>query len=371
MRDIVKLTIEKNQLIKSLTLVSKGMSSRTTLPILSSIYLEAYKGTLTFRTSDLEISIQHTTDALIEKEGATVVPGKLFSDIVKSLPDAAVILEQDKDNLTIKSLDTKFVVHTLNPSDFPLFPEVDVLSAVTVPSKTISDMVKKVAKAVSRDESRAVLTGILLKIEQDTIQMVATDSYRVAISKSGLEDTTEASFDLIVPGSVLDEIGRLVVGEEKVIISDSQNQIIFDFGKTTFITRKIEGTYPNYEAIIPTEKSISATVETSSLLTAVKRIAITAQSHSPVRFLLDPPTQTIEISSSTQDVASSIERVGAQIDGEELAIGFNHQYILDGLSVIDTEEVLFEAQTSQKPGILKTIGESYFFYLTMPVRIDK
>jgi DNA polymerase-3 subunit beta len=366
----MKLTIEKGQLQQSLTVVSKGMSSRSTLPILSGIHFETQGGLLVFRTTDLEVSIQHAVPALVEQEGATVVPGKLFADIIKSLPDAAVSLSLINDELTISCLDSIFTIHTLNPADFPLFPQLDSKLAGSIPSSTFSSMVKKVVKAVSKDESRAILTGVLIKTEEDSLQMVATDSYRLAVSKNKLVKPIEENMNLIVPGDILDEIRRLSTNQEEIVISESENQIIFMFGDTKFITRKIEGSYPNYEAIIPTEKSTIATIETSSLLEAVKRVSITAQSHTPIRFNFDPEGQIIDVSSKTQDVASAHEKVVAQIKGAALEIGFNHQYIIDGLSVIDTEEVVFEAQTPLKPGILKTVSDEYFFYLTMPVRVD-
>jgi DNA polymerase-3 subunit beta len=366
----MKLTIEKNQLLQSLSVVSKGMSSRSTLPILSGIHLETNGGSLVFRTTDLEVSIQHTVPVLVEEEGATVVPGKLFSDIIKSLPEAAVLLEQDGDELTVACLDSVFHIHTLSPADFPLFPEVNAQITATIPSELFSSMVKKVIKAVSRDESRAVLTGILVKLEEATLQLVATDSYRLAVAKNRLDTPPEGKHELIVPGDVLDEIRRLITNQKEVTISDSENQIIFSFGETTFITRKIEGSYPNYDVLIPADKNITAVAETAALLSAVKRVSLTAQSHTPIRFLFDPDIQLITVSSKTQDVANSQEKVRAQIEGEQLEIGFNHQYILDGLTAIDTEEVYFEAQSMLKPGILKTIGDEYFFYLTMPVRIE-
>jgi DNA polymerase-3 subunit beta len=366
----MKLTIEKNQLLQGLTVVAKGMSSRSTLPILSGIHLETQNGSLLFRTTDLEVSIQHSIPVLVEEDGATVAPGKLFADIIKSLPDAAVTLTQDGDTLVVTCLDSKFDIHTLSPHDFPLFPQIDAKLAGTIPANTFSSMVKKVVKAVSRDESRAVLTGILLRMSDTELRFVATDSYRLAISKTNVEKPVEELVELIVPGDVLDEIRRLAAAQKEITISDSENQIIFSFGETTFITRKIEGSYPNYEAIIPTEQNTTAIIETQLILDAVKRIAITAQSHTPIRFAFDPSTQNITINSKTQDVASAQERVNAQIEGEVLEIGFNHQYIIDGLSAIDTSEVYFEAQSALKPGILKTVGEEYFFYLTMPVRIE-
>ncbi|MDR2196970.1 MAG: DNA polymerase III subunit beta [Coriobacteriales bacterium] len=366
----MKLTIEKNRLSHSLGVVAKGMSSRTTLPILSSVHLEAQQSSLVFHTTDLEVSISHSAEALIEQEGATVVPGRLFADIVKSLPDAAVTLEQTNEGLRVLCMDCEFLLKTLNPSDFPLFPQADTQKLISLPAAQFSSMIKKVTKAVSKDESRAVLTGVFLNVEGAELQMVATDSYRLAIVESKLDLAPEEAISLIVPGDILDEIARLVTSEETVSVGEGENQIIFTFSNTLFITRKIEGNYPNYKAIIPVEKNCTAVASTAVLLSAVKRIALTAQVHTPLRFSFSSEDQTIEISSQTQDVARAKEKIPAQIEGAPLDIGFNHQYILDGLNAIDTKEVLFEAQTSLKPGILKTVGEDYFFYLTMPVRIE-
>jgi DNA polymerase-3 subunit beta len=232
-------------------------------------------------------------------------------------------------------------------------------------------MIKKVTKAVSKVESRAVLTGVFFRAQGTDIQMVATDSYRLAIVKDTIDPPIEQELSVIIPGTVLDEIARLIMSEEEVIIGEAENQIVFTFSNTFFITRKIEGSYPNYEAIIPTEKNCSAIMSTMVLSSAVKRVSIAAQSHTPIRFSLSNINQTIEISSQTADVASALEKIPAHIEGESFEIGFNHQYFLDGLNSIDTEEVLFEAQTPLKPGILKAIGEGYFFYLTMPIRLNE
>lgn len=367
----MKCIIEKSQLITSLSMVSKGMSSRSTLPILSGIYIEATGGKLVFQTTDLEITIKTSTQALVEKEGMTVVPGKLFLDIIKSFSEAAITLELINTTLNISCLESTFTINTLDPADFPTFPDIVTNKTVSLPTDSLASMIKRVSKAVSRDESRAVLTGILFKVKSNTLQLVATDSYRLAVVKKELEDFLSDDFELIVPGSVFDEISRLSINEKELIIKDSDNQIVFSFGETIFITRKIEGNYPNYEQIIPSQKALTAIIETDTLLAAVKRAAILAQSHTPIRLSFSTITQTIEISSSTQDVGGANEKISAQIEGEDLEIGFNHQYILDGLVSIQNEELLFEAQTALKPGIIKSVSDDSFFYLTMPVRLDR
>jgi len=364
----MRLTIEKTQLLRSLTAVSKGMSSRSTMPILSGVLLIAADGELTLRTTDLEISIQNRSAALIEQEGETVVPGRLFTDIIKSLPEASITLIEEGSGLTILCAESSFSVNTLNPLDYPSFPTIDVTKQISINAKDLQRMIKKAIKAVSRDESRPVLMGILMKINEGKLVFVATDSYRLAVIEKELDSAGD--FELIVPGSVFEEISRISSSDDTVVISESENQIMFEVGQTIFISRKIEGNYPNYEVLIPKEKTLSAVIKTSDISTAIKRVAIASQNNGPVKLSFDPARQKLTISSKTFDVASASEVIDAQIDGDYLEIGFNHQYITDGLSVIDEEEVLFENQGALKSGVIKTSGEDQFLYLTMPLRID-
>jgi DNA polymerase-3 subunit beta len=364
----MKQKIKKTQLIHALAAVSKGMSSRSTMPILSGVLMIASDNQLTLQSTDLEISIQNKTAALIEEEGETVVPGRLFTEIIKSLPEASVVIEEKGSGLTVFCGESSFMVSTLNPMDFPSFPTVDIDRQVIVEAKDLQKLVKKAAKAVSGDESRPVLMGVLIKVIEGRLVFVATDSYRLAVVEKEINNTGE--FELIVPGAVLEEVARISVGEENIVIAESENQIIFTSGQTIFVSRKIEGNYPNYEVLIPKERTISAVINASAFLTAIKRVAVASQANGPIKLTFDPATQKLTINSKTLDVASGSETIEAEIEGEYLEIGFNHQYITDGLSVIDEEEVLFENQGALKSGVLKTTGEEQFLYLTMPLRID-
>lgn len=364
----MRLTIEKNQLLQSLAAVAKGMSSRSTMPILSGVLLIAEGGELTLRTTDLETSVQNTVAALIEEEGETVVPGRLLNEIVKSLPESSVALGLVDSTLTISCAESSFHINTLDPLDFPAFPTVDVSRQVRIDAKDLQRMTKKASKAVSRDESRPVLMGILMRISEGRLTFVATDSYRLAVVERSVDSSSD--FELIVPGQVLEEVSRISAGEELVTIAESENQIMFTTGQTVFISRKIEGNYPNFEVLIPKEKSLSAVLRTAETLAAIRRVAIASQANGPVKLTFDPDAQTLTVSSKTMDVASGSETLEAQIEGEYLEIGFNHQYIVDGLSVIDAEEVLFENLGAMKSGVLRTGGVDDFLYLTMPLRID-
>lgn len=371
----MKITLEKDTLVHSIKMVSKAMSSHSTIPVLSGIYINTATDGVIFETSDLDTSIKHIQEALIEEQGATVAPGKLFSEIINSLPRAAITLATEGEKLKISCESTSFDIATLNPQDFPQFPQIIPTRSLRLPTKQLNEMVKRVGKAVSKDVSRAVLTGINFEVKDEELRLAATDSYRLAITKEKIEKEEDAapieSLETIIPGSILDEVCKLSTEAEIITIGESDNQILFQFGSTTFISRKIEGNYPNFEQIVPAQKNVSVVVETELLLTAVRRVSIVAKNSSPIKMVLHADTQQLEISAETPDVGDAVESIPAQIDGDEIEIGFNYQYILDGLSVAGTNELLFEAQTSIKPGIFKSIGSEEFFYLTMPVRLDR
>ncbi|MDR1088402.1 MAG: DNA polymerase III subunit beta [Coriobacteriales bacterium] len=371
----MKLTIEKERLAYSIKMVAKAMGTNSTIPVLSGIHINAASDGVIFETTDLDTSIRHIEEALIEEQGATVVPGKLFGDIVGSLPKEAVILETLGEKLSIRCGSTAYEIATLNPQDFPKFPQIIPTRSLELSTAQLTGMIKRVGKAVSRDVSRAVLTGVYFELKDAELSLVATDSYRLAIAKGSIESKPSApkveDMDTIIPGSILDEVGRLSLDEEFVTVGETENQVLFQFGSTTFIARKIEGNYPNYKQIIPAQKNVSVVVETEPLLTAVRRVSIVVKNASPIKFVLHGDTQQLEVSAQTPDIGEASESIPAQIDGEDMEIGFNHQYILDGLSVAGAPTLLFEAQTSIKPGIFKSIGSEDYFYLTMPVRLER
>jgi DNA polymerase-3 subunit beta len=366
----MKFHISKDQLLDSLNIVSKGTSSRSTLPILSGIHIKAEAESVIFTTTDLEISVQHKTTSLVEETGEIVVAAKLFSEIVRSLPDAAIYCSLNESLFSIDCLDSKFVLNTMDPKDYPGFPDISNIEFTEIDADNLPSVVKKVHKAVSKDETRAVLSGILLKIESENLSLIATDSYRLAIANSKISNPQNVEIEIIAPGNIFEEATRLMKSEEKMSIGFTEAQIVFSFGNSKFISRKIEGNYPNYKQIIPSEKSITATFNRQSFIDSVKRAALLSKDHPQIKIEFLSDIQAINISSRANDVGEAKESIEAKIDGESLVIAFNPQYLLDGLSSISSSEVIFEAINHQKAGVLKATGEEDFFYLTMPVKAD-
>jgi len=365
----MKISIARSELLEALSTVSKGMSARSTLPILSGVLISAGEGDISLQATDLEISIRHTAPALIEQEGQIVVPGKLLMDIVRSLPEAAVTIETEGETAHIRCQHSSFTVKTLKPSDFPKFPEVEVDKSLSLASSTLVSMVRQVSKAVSRDETRAILTGILLIIEGPSIKMVATDSYRLAVRETILEEAAGEDVEVVIPGKALEEVTRLGSEAEKVVLGISDNQIVFEFGNTVFVTRRIEGTFPNYKQLIPKESETTAVVSGEELTAAVKRVSLMALHNTPLKLSVNVEDQTLSLSAATQDVGDASEDLMVKTEGKDVEIAFNHAFLMDGLNSVGTDSVRLEVQSALKPGLLKSVEEEGFLYLLMPVRL--
>jgi DNA polymerase-3 subunit beta len=365
----MKVSIARSELLDALSVVGKGMSARSTLPILSGVLLTATDGEIQLQSTDLEISIRTTAPALLAQEGQIVLPGKLLTDIVRNLPEAAVTIETDGETAHVKCQQSSFTVKTLNPADFPKFPEVSPDKSVSLPASTLAATVRQVSRAVSRDETRAILTGILLAIEGPSMRMVATDSYRLAVKEVVLEAAAGEEIEVVIPGKALEEVTRLAGEGDEIVLGVSENQIVFQFGSSVFVTRRIEGSFPNYRQLIPKESETTAVVAAEELTAAVKRVSLMALHNTPLKISVNVADQTLSLSATSQDVGDASEDLMVKAEGQDVEIAFNHGFLMDGLSSAPTENVRIEIQNPLKPGLLKTEGDEGFLYLLMPVRL--
>jgi DNA polymerase III subunit beta len=365
----MKVSIARSEILDALTIASKGMSARSTLPILSGILFKAFGAELQLQSTDLEISVKNTAPALVEREGDIVLPGRLLSDIVRSLPEAAVTIETEGEVAHIRCQQSSFTIKTLNPADFPKFPEVAISKTIQLPSSTLAAMVRNVSKAVSRDETRAVLTGILLVIEGPAVRMVATDSYRLAVREIVLEKVAGEDIEVVIPGKALEEVTRLAGDAETIQVGVSDNQVVFEFGNTTFVTRRIEGNFPNYKQLIPKEHETEATIPGEELAAAVKRVSLMALHNAPLKIGINVEDQVLSLAATTQDVGDASEDLMVKAEGNDVEIAFNHGFLMDGLASAGTGTVRLEIQSALKPGLLKTVEDEGFLYLLMPVRL--
>ena len=364
----MKYSVARSELLDTLSVVSKGMSARSTLPILDGILMSASDGAIQLQATDLEVSVRRSCPALVEKEGNVVVPGKLLTEIVRNLPEAAVTIETEGETAHIRCQQTSFTVKTLNAADFPKFPEVVVDKTVSLPASVMAAVVRRVSRSVSRDETRATLTGVLVVVEGPSLRMVSTDSYRLAMSEIVLEQEIGESIEVVVPGRALDEVTRLASDGQDIKVGLSENQIIFEFGETAFVTRRIEGTFPNYRQIIPKDTGTSVEISGEDLSAAVKRVSLMALHNSPIKIAVNAADQTLTLSAATQDVGDASEDLMVKVDGEDVGIAFNHSFFMDGLSSAGSETVRLEITNKDKPGLIKSVSEEGFLYVLMPVR---
>ena len=364
----MKFSINQSILQEAIGVVSKASSPRASLPILSGILLRAEGETLTLEATDLTMSIRSKLPALVEEEGAAVLPASLFTGVVKKLPDAAVHIEADDENATILCDTTSVSLRTLIAQDFPAFPEISPDQKVTIPFEMFARMAKKVERAVSTDESRQTFSGVLVDVSEGKLKLVATDSYRLSLAEAPFEGEADA-FNAIVPGAFMKDISSLPVEGETIDIGFSENQIVVSYGASTFINRRIEGTFPNYSQLIVSSCTTTAVIDTRQLVTAVDRTSLLSNKTMPVKFDLNNASQTIQISTSAQDLGAASETIGAQIKGEDVEIGFNYSYVLDGLRAVDSETVTLELENPQRPGIFKSEGDEKYTYMIMPVRV--
>ncbi len=293
-----------------------------------------------------------------------------MTDIIKSLPEAAVTMSIEGEIVSISCGNSSFTMKTLRADDFPKFPEVDPEQETVLKTEELTQTVSRVIRAVSKDETRPILTGVLLSLEGPVLRMVATDSYRLAVKETVSESDRTESIEVIVPGRALEEVVRLAASQKEVKLGVTENQIVFKIGETTFVTRRIEGTFPNYRQLIPKEFETKVSVAREDLVQAVKRVSLLAQHNTPLRLTVSSEDKTISLSATTQDVGDASEDLMAEVSGPDVEIAFNHSFLADGVGTVSGETATIEIVSPLKPGVLKAQEDEGLLYLLMPVRLS-
>ena len=365
---------------KKLALVSRGVSARSTIQLLGGILMEVENGALNLSATDMEISIQTTSPAEIEGEGRVVIPARIFNDIVRSLPPGNFTLEYDGSEGTVKLAagENEYTIRAYAAEDYPTLPEFDAEGSFRMPGESLVDTVEKVSRSYSRDETRPVLTGILISFEDARVRMVTTDSYRLSIKETDLATTPfEDSREAIIPARAMTEVSRIFSGsdESDVEVSLSENQALFRVGDVVFGTRLIDGNFPEYRRLLPTGFEREISVSREDLMGTLRRVNLFAQRQTPpVPVSLSFSEGSVEVIVKNGDVGEAHEKLPANSE-DDFLISFNPGYLLDGVSAIDTEKVKFKLNEALKPGLIvpgengeESGDEPDFLYLIMPMR---
>jgi DNA polymerase-3 subunit beta len=365
---------------KKLALVSRGVSARSTIQLLGGILLEASGEMVKVSATDMEISVQTSSPAEVEEEGRVVIPARIFNDIVRSLPGGRFSLEHDSSAGTVRLAagENEYRIRAYAADDFPQLPGFEAESAFKMSGELLVETVEKVARSYSRDETRPVLTGILISFEDSRVRMVTTDSYRLSIKETELATTAfEGSREAIIPARAMQEVSRIFSGsegEEEVEVALSENQALFRIGDVLFGTRLIDGNFPEYRRLLPTTFERQISVNREDLIGTLRRVNLFAQRQTPpVPVSLSFSEGSVEVIVRNGEIGEAHERLAATSE-DEFLISFNPGYLLDGVSAIDTKNVVFKFNEALKPGLIVPgadnggTEEPDFLYLIMPMR---
>ena len=363
----LKLVCSRDELLRGLGIVSRGVSTRTTVQILSGILLKAAEGKLELAATDMEVSLRTTVEAKVEAEGSVVVPGRLLLELARLLPEQEVAIEHKPEEaaVEIRCGTASYRLHTYNAEDFPRLPETQGIELHEVDRETVLDTVGRVSRSASRDESRPVLTGVLMRFEPGKLVMAATDSYRLSVKETALEGSVP-ELEAIVPARALGELARIAVEGEKLSLGVHENQVVFGTADAWLTSRRIDGQFPNYKQLVPETFEHEVALPREELLDVVRRVSVMAQRNSPLRLRF--ADGELVISAQTQDVGEARESLPVGFEGESLEIGFNPEFLRAGLEAIEEGDVLLKLISPLRPAVLQGEGDD-FLYLIMPIRL--
>jgi DNA polymerase-3 subunit beta len=373
---IVKLSTSTQELLAQLQTVSRVASTRSAIQALSGVQIAASGGEagdpgVELRATDIEVGLRVPLDARVERPGTVVLPARLLLDVVRTLPagDVSLELRPAEQDVEVVGGTARFHIRTLRGEDFPPLPERGGDQVVSMPAPAFVDTIARVFRSASRDETRPILTGILVSASGEELRMVATDSYRLSVKETRLEAPLEAGFEANVPARALEELGRLVRDEvDEIRIGVRANQVVFEVGGVALSSRLIDGQFPNYRQLLPEAYEHELTVSRDELLEVVRRISLMAQKNAPLR--LSFSEGEVRVSAQTPDVGEASEPLPLPFAGEPFEIGFNPDFLTVGLESAGSDEVVLKLISPLRPGLVESADGSGFIYLIMPIRLN-
>jgi DNA polymerase-3 subunit beta len=363
----LRITVAKDELAAKLAVVARAVSTRTAVLVLGGIQLRAEGGRLHLAATDMEVSLRASLEVSVDGEGTVVVPGRLLLDIARSLPGSEVTIEHRPEEavVLVTSGTAHYRLHTYSSEDFPRLPDVESEPLYTIDRDALVETVARVGRSASRDESRPVLTGILVRFEPGKVVMAATDSYRLAVKQTAVEATLP-ELEAIIPARALQEVARIASADE-VQLGLLSNHVVFGADGTWLTTRRIDGQFPNYRQLLPEHFEHELALPREEVLEVVRRVSLMAQRNSPIRLRFADGELTV--SAVTQDVGEARESVPAPYTGDPLEIGFNAEFLRDGLDSVDSDSITFKLISPLRPVVLEGDVADDYVYLIMPIRL--
>ncbi len=367
----MKLSTNRDELVTKLSLVSRAVSTRAATQALSGILVTASEAGVELAATDGEVGLRTTMEAQVESQGAVLLPGRLLAELARSLGDAGVEIEarETERDVEIRSGSSSFHLRVLPAEDFPKLPDQGE-EPLKIPAVALAETVELVAPAASRDDMRPVLTGVLVSAAGEEMTMVATDSYRLAVKRTDLEKGIGGELEANIPARALRELGRIVGAEEidEVAVSLLPNQAVFGAGAILLSTRLIDGQFPNFRQLLPESYEHDVRLPRPEFLEVTRRVSQLAQRNAPLR--LSFSSGELKVSASTPDVGDAEETMPAAFEGEPLEIGFNPEFLREGIESVAGDEVMLRLISPLRPGLLQPVDNEDFRYLVMPIRLN-
>jgi DNA polymerase III subunit beta len=369
----MKLSLSTSELLNQLQTVTRVASTRSAVQALSGVMISvAENSPPELRATDMEIGLRVPLKAETSRPGSAVLPARLLLDVARSLPAPEVSLElrSAEQDVELISGPATFHLRTLRAEDFPTLPEPSPETRVAVPVDAFVATISRVARSASRDETRPVLTGILMSASGQELRMVATDSYRLSVKETALDAPLQGSLEANVPARALQELARIAQAApaESLAVSVGQNQVVFELGDILLSSRLIDGQFPNYRQLLPESVEHELRMASAELTDVVRRISLLAQKNAPLRLSFSEGTLTV--SAQTPDVGEASEAVPVPFHGEAFEIGFNPDFLRDGLESIESDELVLKLISPLRPGLIESPDSGDFVYLIMPIRLN-
>jgi DNA polymerase-3 subunit beta len=375
----MKVSVLQENLARGLSIVSKAVSLRSTLPVLQNVLVATDEGRLRLSATDMELGITCWIGAKIEEEGSTTVPARIFTDLVGTLSDRQVemALNVRTQTLHLQCGASTTDIKTIDAQEFPVLPVVDLEQGIQLNPSDLKEMIQQVVFAASSEEARPVLTGILVKASGNKIVMAAADGFRLSVREAELSSSVGRPFSIIIPARSMNELSRIVGhGDQLVtmVIPPGRGQVIFRTMNYELISQLIEGSFPDYEQIIPRRFETRIILSTSAFLKACKQAEIFAWEGSRIARIKiqpggEPQAGRVEITGEAEQTGHNENVVEANIEGKELEIAFNVRYLREVLDVVKTPNVAMETSTVTSPGVIRPVGDSQFLHVIMPMHL--
>ncbi|MBR3163184.1 MAG: DNA polymerase III subunit beta [Clostridia bacterium] len=369
----MKFSCYRDNILKAINSVVKGVASKTTMPILEGILIQTNDNDIKLTTYDLEIGIEYIMECDVKEQGSTVVNAIMFSEIIRKLPDTEISISiNDKNLLEIECEGSLYKLATMNPEEFPELPKIEVENSIEIEQNNLKNMIRRTIFAVSSEESRPIFTGCLFEIKENRLNLVAVDGFRLALRSTVLDNQTN-DFSAVIPGKTLNEVNKILSDSfEPVKIGVSKNQALFELDNCKIVTRILDGEFLNYKSVIPSNWETRVRVNKNNIQNCFERISLISSS-SIEKEKKYPVKVSVEIGkiviSCTNQTGEAKEEIFVSTEGKNLEAGFNPKYFLDSLKAIDDEEVFIEFGTKISPCIVKSVENNDYTYMILPIRL--